>query len=81
VDDEKRPIMSRLLKWMSKVSSGEVISSEFVGNSFVLGDNIVVQRYNNRFDDIYLFSLTEFVFFCSGGEESDEFWDALGDGF
>jgi hypothetical protein len=62
VDDEKRPIMSRLLKWMSKVSSGEVISSEFVGNSFVLGDNIVVQRYNNRFDDIYLFSLTEFVF-------------------
>jgi hypothetical protein len=82
VDDEDRPIMSRLLKWMSKVSSGEVISSEFVGNNFVLGDNIVVQRYCFETKSLLVLFLIEcFVFVFSSGEESDEFWDALGEGF
>lgn len=35
VDDDGKPVMSRLLKWAAKVDAGEVFSDKFVGNNLL----------------------------------------------
>lgn len=38
VDDQNRPIMSRLLKWLAKVGNGEIKNKSIVGSAFLSMD-------------------------------------------